>query len=288
MTTLRTGRWSTLQKLVPVIVGLGILIVAGLTWWFYRTYRRRRSSRRAQGLYPGTNHFLGHRRNESGGSYSSTSHLNAMNPSQLSLPVRRIRLFFSGMLPVRERRRGSDWNIEGEPVLPRRSAVIYDTPSRRESVSFFTPPPSVHAQNDTPPASPITNWSPFRTISRWWTSANPSKGRDYQAVRLLSARKNSKFGTDDDNHPESAFTPPPPQNQASNTRSGHTSGEEIPPIPANSNGERGSISRPRTQQPEDEPPSNKRLPSLRPNRPGHIVATEDPSPSQPLPYADVS
>jgi len=287
MITLRAGKWNTLQKLAPVIVGLGILILAGLTWCFCRAYRRRKSSRRAQGAYPGTNHFLGHRRNESAGSYSSTSHLNAMNPSQLSLPVRRLRFFFSGMMPVRERRRGSDWNIEGEPELPRRSAVVYDPPLRRESVSLFTPPPSIHAQNDTPPTSPTT-WSPFQTVSRWWTSANPSKGRDYQAVRLLSARKNSKFATDDDDHLESAFAFPPPQNRTSNIRGDHTSGEEILPVLVISNGERGSVSRPQTQQPEVGPPSSERLPSLRPNRPGHIVAIEDPSTSQPLQYADVS
>ena len=274
----RAGQWSTIQKVAPVIVGLGVLILVGLIWCFYRAYRRRRYSRRAQGVYS-----LGHRRDDSAGSYSSTSHLN---PSRLSLPVHRVRYFFSGMLPVRERRRNSDWNIDGEPELPR-SSTVYDPPSRRESGSLLTPAPSVHAQNDTPPASPAVTWSPFQTISRWWTSVNPSKGRDYHPLYLLEARKNSKFGTDDNNQPGPAFISPS-QGQASNTRNERTSEDDILPVVVISNGEREPASRPQTPQPETEPPSSQRLSSLRPNRPGNIVATQDPSPSQPLSSADVS
>ena len=279
MTATRAGGWTTLQKITPVIVGLGVLILVGLFWWFCRVYRRRRSSRRAQG----SNISLSHRRGESAGSYTSTSHLNAMDGSQLSLPVHRIRFFFSGMLPVRERRRGSDWNIEGEPGLPRRSSIPYDSPERRETDSFFTPGPSAHARNDTPPASPGATWSPFQTISRWWTSASPSKGRDYQAVHLLSARKNSKFGTDDDYHPELGFISSPPRNQTSNIRNDHTSGERVPAVVATWNGEGNPLSTPHTPQPETESAGTKHLPALRPNRPGQIVAFEDPPPTQPSP-----
>ena len=281
MVASQAGEWTTLQKLTPVIVGLGILILLGLVWCFYRAYRRRKYSRRAQGMYLGTNRSLGHHRNGSAGSYSSTSHLNAMNASQLSLPMHRIRFFFSGMLPVRERRRGSDWNIEGDPGLPRRSFVIDDSSSRRESEPFFTPTPSIHTRNDTLPASPATTRLPFQRMSRWWASVSPSKGRDYQAVHLLSGRKGSKLGADDDNHPEPAPLSSPPQNH-------RTSREGIPPVITNLNGERESVSHPRTPQPETDPPNTRRLPSLRPNRPGRIVAIEDPSPSQPLPSADVS
>lgn len=275
----RAEQWSTLQKVTPVIVGLGVLILVGLIWYFCRAYRRRKYSRRAQGVYS-----LGHRRDDSAGSYSSTSHLN---PNQLSLPVHRIRYFFNGMLPVRERRRNPDWNIEGEPRLSRRSSVVYDPPSRRESGSF-TPAPSVHVQNDTPPISPAVTWSPLQTISRWWTSVNPSRGRDYQAVHLLSVRKNSKFGTDDnDNQPEPEFMSPPP-NQASNIQNERTSGDDVPPVVVISNGEGESASRPQTPQLETELLSRQRLPSLRPNRPGHIVAIQDPSSSRQLTSADVS
>ena len=284
MTTLQVGDWTTLQKVTPVIVGLGVLILAGLFWYLCRVYRRRRSSRRAQGAYSRTNHSLGHRRDESAGSYSSTSHLKAMNASELSLPLHRIRYFFSGMFPVRERRRNSDWNIEGEPGLPRRSSITNDPSSHRESDSFFTPTSSIHAQNDTPPTSPAVNWSPFQTISRWWTSTSLPKGRE--AVHLLSARKGSKFGADDDNHLEPVFMSPPPRNQASNIRNDRTSEEEVPSVIIVSNGGRESVSSP--QSLETEPTGNKRLLSLRPNRPGHIVAIEDPSSSQSLSYADVS
>ena len=280
MISSRTGQWTTLQKITPVIVGLGVLILVGLIWCFYRAYRRRNYSRRAQGAYS-----IGHRRNESGGSYSSTSHLN---PNQLSLPVHRIRFFFSGMLPVRERRRGSDWNIEGEPELPRRSSVTYDPPSHQENESLFAPGHSVHTQNDSPPASPAIPRSPFQTISRWWTSVSPTKDKGYQAVHLLPARKYSKSGTDDDNLPEPAFTPPPPRNQGSGTRNDRTSREGVPAAVVVSNGERASVSRVRTPQPETESHRRERLPSLRPNRPGRIVAIEDPPPSQLLPTADVS
>jgi len=282
----RTGEWTSLQKITPVIVGLAVLALVGLIWLLYR-YRRRKSSRRAQGA----NRFPGHHRNESAASYSSTSYLNTMNPSQLPLPVHRIRFFFSGMFPVRERRRNSDWNIEGEPGLPRRSSVAYDPPSHRESDSFFTSTPSVHARNDTPPTSPTTTRSPrspFQAISRWWASANLAKSRDYQAVHLVSARKSSKLGTDDDNHPEPEFIPPPPQNQGSNIGNGRTSGEEIPPAVTTSNGEGQSAPRLQTLQPGTQPPNSKRLPSLRPNRPGNIVAVENPSPTQQLQSADVS
>lgn len=280
MVTSRAGQWSTIQKLTPVLTGLGVLILVGLIWCFYRAYRQRRYSRRAQGVYP-----LGHRRNESADSYSS---VNRLNPSQLSLPVHRIRFFFSGMLPVRGRRRDPGWNIEGEPELPRRSPVAYDPPpSRRESGSLFTHTPDVHAQNDTPPASPAVTWSPLQTISRWWTSANSSRGRDYQPVHLLSARRNSRLGTDDDNQLDPASMPPP-QNQVSNTRNERTSRDDIPPVVIISNDERESASRPQMPQPETEPPGRQRLPSLRPNRPGNIVAVQGPSSSRPLPSADVS
>ena len=280
MTTPRTGQWNVLQKIAPVIVGLGILVLVGSFWCWYRFYKRRKSSRRAQDMYPGMDHSPTHRRNESAASYSSTTRLNA---SQLSLPVHRVRFFFSGMLPVRERQRNSDWNIEGEPRLPRRSSVAYDPSSRRESDSLFTHAPSM--QNDTPPNSPVTNWSPLQTISRWWMSANPSKSKDYQSVHLLSTRKNSKFGNDDDNHPEPAFVPPSPQNEI---RNGRASEEGVSSVLIISNGERQSVSHPRSPHPEPESPNTDRLPSLRPNRPGHIVATEDPSHSQPLSPADVS
>ena len=210
-----------------------------------------------------------------------------MNPSQLSLPVHRIRFFFSGMLPVRERRRGSDWNIEGEPEPPRRSPVAYDPPSHQENDSFFPHTPSVHTQNDTPPTSPVATWSPFRTVSRWWTSASPPKGNDHQTVHLLSARKDSKFGADDDNHPEPVFMSPPPQNQALDMGNNRTSGG-IPTAVVIPDSERESVSRPQTPESETELAGTKRLPSLRPNRPGHIVAIEDSSPSQSLPYPDVS
>ena len=262
-----------------MIVGLGVLIIVGLIWCFYRACRRRKSSRRAQNLY-----FIGHRRGESTGSHSSISHLN---PNRLSVPVHRICFFFNGMLPVRERRRNPDWNIEGEPGSSRRSSIADDSPSRRGSDSFVSAP-NIHAQNDTPPASPAAAWSPLQTISRWWTSVSPSKGMGYQAVNLLSVRKNSKFETDDDYHLEPTFTSPPPQNQAPNTRDDHTSRDDIPPVVVISNGERESVSRPQTPQSKTQPQSRGRLPSLRPNRPGRIVAVEDPSPSQPLPSADVS
>jgi hypothetical protein len=279
MITSRKGQWSTLQKLTPVVAGLGVLILIGLIWYFCRAYRRRRYSRRAQGVYS-----LGHRRSESAGPYSSTSRLN---PSQLSLPVHRIRFFFSGMLPVRKQRRNPDWNIEGEPELPSRSSVAYDPPPRRESGSFSAPAPSVHAQNDTPPASPAVTWSPFQTISRWWTSVNPSGGKEYQAVHLLPARNNSRFGTDDDNQLDPGFMSSP-QDQASNTRNERTSGDDIPSVIVISNGERESTSRPQTPQPETELLGRQRLQSLRPNRPGHIVATQGPPPPRPSPSADVS
>ena len=280
MVSSRTGQWTTIQKLAPVIVGLGVLILVGLIWCFYRAYRRRKYSPREQGVYS-----IGHRRNESAGSYSSTSHLN---PNRLSLPVHRIRFFFRGMLPVRERRRSLDWNIEGEPELPRRSSVTYDPPSHRESESFFRPAPSVHTQNDSPPASPETPWSPFQTISRLWVSASPSKGKEYQAVHLLPARKYSKSGTDDDNLPEPTFIPPPSQNRGSNARSDRTSREGISRAVAVSSGGRASGSGVWTPQPETEQPRRERLPSLRPNRPGRIVAIEGPPPSQLSPSADVS
>lgn len=286
MITPRAEEWTTLQKITPVIVGLAVLILAGLVWWLYRVCVRRRPSRRAQDTYSGANRSSFHRRGESAGSNSSTSHLNPTHASPLSLPVHRIRYFFSGMLPVRERRRNTDWNIEGDPGFPRRSSTAYDLPSRRESDSYFTPPPSAHTQNDTPPTSPVA-WSPIRAMSRWWASVNPSKGRDYQAVHLLSARKDSKFGNDDDDHPDPASSPPL-QNQASNTRNDHTTGEEALPAVAISNGEGVSTSRPQTPPPETELAGSKRLLSLRPNRRGDIVAVEDPSPTRPLPSADVS
>lgn len=279
MITPGAGQWSTIQKLTPVLVGLGVLILVGLVWCFRRAYRRRRYSRRAQGPYP-----LGHRRNESADSYSS---VNRLNPSQLSLPVHRIRFFFSGMLPVRGRRRDPNWNIEGETELPRRSPVAYDPPSRRESGSLFTHTPDVHAQNDTPPASPAATWSPFQTISRWWTSATPSRDRDYRPVHLLSIRRNSRLGTDDDSQLDPGSMPPP-QNQVSNIRNERTSRDDIPPVVVISNDERESAPLPQTPQPETEPPGRQRLPSLRPNRPGHIVAIQDPSSSRPLPSANVS
>lgn len=265
-----------------MIVGLGVLIVVGLIWCLRRAYRRRRYSRRAQG----TGNYFGHHRNQSALSYSSTSHLN---PGQLLLPVHRIRFFFRGMFPVRERRRNSGWNIEGEPGLSRRSSA-YDAPLRPESGSSFGPVPSVHVQNDTPPVSPATTPSPFQTISRWWTSISPSKNRDYQTVHLLSTRKNSKFGADDDDHPEPTFASPPPQHQASTSRNDRTSGQDVSPVLVISDRERESVSRPQTPQPETEPPSAERLrpPTLRPNRPGHIVAVEDPSPSHQLISPDVS
>jgi len=268
-----------MQKIAPVIVGLGVLILVGLSWWLYHAYRRRTSSRRAQNAYPGANRSLAHRRGESAGSYSSTSHLN---PSQLSLPVHRIRFFFSGMFPVRERRRKPDWNIEGDPGLPGRSTVVYDLPSRRESDSFSTPTPTIHARNEPPPTSTVTTWPPLQRISRWWTSVNPSKGRDYQAVHLAPTRQNSKFD-DDDDHLEPAFPSPPLQNQASNIRD-----DQTPSVVAISNGEWGTVPHPQAPQPEAEQLSPTRLPILRPNRLGDIVVTGDPLPSQQLPSPDVS
>lgn len=272
-----SGGWTTLQKVTPVIVGLGVLIVVGLIWCLCRAYKRRRHSRRAQGTFR-------HHRNQSGLSFSSTSHLNSAAPSQYSLPVHRIRFFFRGMFPMRGHRSPS-WNIEGESG-PSRPSAPYDPPSRPESGSSFTSVPSVHVQNDTPPISPEVTWSPFRGVSRWWSSISPTKGRDYQAVHLLSTRKNSKFGTDDDDHPEPAFRSSSPQNHASTPRNGRTS-EDIPPVLViPSEGE--PATRSPTPQPETEPlsPKRSRPPSLRPNRPGHIVAVEDPSPSQPLPSAN--
>ena len=285
----RAGGWTTLQKVTPVIVGLGVLILVGLIWCLHRAYRRRRYSRRAQDMYTGTNNHLGHRRNQSSLSYSSTSYLNAAGPGQLSLPVHRIKFFFRGMFPVRERQRNSDWNIEGETGHSRRSSAAYDPPPRPESGSSFAPAPSVLVQNDTPPVSPEVAWSPFQTISRWWASITPPKNGDYESVHLVSPRKNSKFGTDDDDPPDPAFAYPPPQNQASTSRNDRTSGEGVPAVVI-SEVKRESASRPQTPQPETEPPSpeRRRPPSLRPNRPGQIVAVEDPSPSHPLPSADVS
>lgn len=279
MNASQLGGWTTVQKLTPVIVGLSVLILAGLIWCLHRTHRRRRSLRRAQG----TNGYLGHHRNGSSLSYSSTSHLNAQSPGQQRLPVHRIRFFFRGMFPVRERHKSSDWNIEGESVHSRRSSVAYDPPPDRESGSFSTSMPIDHAQNDTPPTSPAVTWSPFQTISRWWTSVGPSGGKDYQSVHLLPTRKNSKFGADDEDHPDAAFASPSHRNQASNSRNDRTSEEEVPP-----DGERERLSPPRTPRPETEPLGSKRSrpPSLRPNRPGHIVAV--PSSSRPLTTADVS
>ena len=191
---------------------------------------------------------------------------------------------------MRERPRNTGWNIEGESALSRRSSAAYDPPPRPESGYSTGPVPSVHVQNDTPPVSPVTASSTFQTISRWWTSISPSKNKDYQTVHLLSPRKNSKFGTDDDDHPEPAFASPPPQNRASTSRNDRTPGEEAPAVVVISDGERESVSRPQTPQPETEPSSAKhpRPTSLRPNRPGHIVAVEDPLPSQQLSSADVS
>lgn len=279
----RVEGWTTLQKVTPVIVGLGVLILVGLIWCLHSAYRRRKYSRRAQG----TGDYFGHHRNQSALSFSSTSHLN---PGQLSLPVHRIRFFFRGMFPVRERRRNSGWNIEGESGLSRRSSVAYDPPLRPENGSSSGHAPSIHVQNETPPVSPTTASSPFQTIYRWWTAITPSKNRDYQTVHLLSTRKDSKFGTDDDDHLEPTFAPSPSQNQASTSRDDRTSGGEVPTVVIISDGERESVSRTQTPQPETEPPSAKRSrpQSLRPNRPGHIVAVEDPPSSQQLTPADVS
>ena len=278
MITPRADGWSNTQKVTPVIVGLGVLVLVGLFWWLYRTYRRRISSRRAQNAYPGTNRSPAHRRGESAGSYSSTSHLNSANPSQVSLPVHRIRFFFSGMFPVRERRRDTGWNIEGDPGLSRRTPAAYDPPSRRESGSFSTP--SAHAQNDPPPTPTTATWPPFQKLSRWWASFNPSKGRDYQAVHLAPTRKDSKY---DDDYLETALVSPPPPNPASNLGN-----DQIPSVIAISDGGGVSVPHPQTSQPEAEPTSPTRLPILRPNRLGDIVATEDPPLSQPLPSPDVS
>lgn len=246
-------------------------MLVGLIWCLRRAYRQRKYSRRAQG----TDNYFGRHRNQSALSYSSTSHLN---PGQLPPPLHRVRFFFRGMFPVRERRRNPSWNIEGESGLSRGSSAAYDPPSRPESGYSSGPAPSVHVQNETPPISPVTASSPFQTISRWWTSISPSKNRDYQTVHLLSTRKNSKFGADDDDHPEPTFASPPPQNQASTSRHDHTSGDEATAVLVISHGDREPVSRPQTPQPETEPPSNKPLrpPSLQPNRPGHIVAVEDP------------
>ena len=280
MTTTRAGGWTTLQKVTPVIVGLGVLIVVGLIWCLCRVYKRRRYSRRAQGT-------IRHYRNQSGLSFSSTSHLNSAPPSKYSLPVHRIRFFFRGMFPERGHR-GPSWNIEGESG-PSRPSGAYDPPSRPESGSSFTSLPSVHVQNDTPPISPEVTWSPFRGVSRWWSSISPTRGRDYQAVHLLSTRKNSKLGTDDDDYPEPTFASSSPQNHAPTSRNDRAS-EDVPAVLVISDGEGEPATRSPTPQPETEPPSPKRSrpSSLRPNRPGHIVAVEDPSPSQPLPSADVS
>ena len=263
-----------------MIVGLVVLILVGLFLWLYRAYRRRISSRRAQDAYPGPNQTLAHRRGESAGSYSSTSHLNSANPSQLSLPVHRIRFFFSGMLPVRERRRDTGWNIEGDPGLSRRPPAVYDPPVRRESDSFSTPTPSIHAQNDPPPTPTAATWPPLQKISRWWASVNPSKARDYQAVHLAPTRRDSKF---DDDYLETALVSPPPPDRASGMGNG-----QIPSVVAISDGGGVSVPHPQTSQPEAEPTSPTRLPILRPNRLGDIVATEDPSPSQPIQSPDVS
>lgn len=263
-----------------MIVGLGVLVLVGLFWWLYRTHRRHASSRRAQNAYPGTNRTPAHRRGESAGSYSSTSHLNSPNTSQVSLPVHRIRFFFSGMFPVRERRRDTGWNIEGDPGLSRRTPAVYDPPSHRDSNSFSTPTPSIHAQNDLPPTPTAATWPPFQRISRWWASISPSKGRDYQAVHLAPTRKNSKF---DDDYVETALVSPPLQNRASNVGNG-----QIPSVVAISDSGGVSVPHPQTSQPVAEPTSPTRLPILRPNRLGDIVATEDTSLSQPLPSPDVS
>lgn len=282
MFTSRAGGWTTLQKVTPVIVGLGVLILAASIWYLRRTYRRRRYSRRAQ---PVGNYFS-HRRNQSTLSYSSTSHLN---PGQLSLPVHRIRFFFRGLLPVRERPRNSDWNIEGESGFSRRSSAAYDLHPRPESGSPGSAP-SIHVQNDSPPVSPKTIPSPFQTISRWWTSISPSRNKDYQTVHLLSTRKNSKFGADDEDHLEPAFGSPSPQNRASTSGNDLTSGDQVPAVLVISDSEREPVSRLQTPQPEAEPPGSENLrpSSLRPNRPGHIVAVEDPSPSQQFSPANVS
>ena len=263
-----------------MIVGLGVLVFVGLCWWLYHTYRRRISSRRAQNAYPGPSQTPAHRRGESGGSYSSTSHLNSANPSQLSLPVQRIRFFFSGMFPVRERRRDTAWNIEGDPGFSRRTPAVYDPPIHRASNSFSTPTPIIHAQDDPPPTSAAAAWPPFQKISRWWASVNPSKGREYQAVHLVPTRKDSKF---DDDYLETALMSPPLPNQAPNIGN-----DQIPSVAAISDGGGVSVPPLQTSQPEAEPTSPTRLPTLRPNRLGDIVATEDPLLSQPLPSPDVS
>lgn len=276
MITPRADGWSNAQKVAPVIVGLGVLILVILFWWLYRVYRRRMSSRRAQDAYPGANHPLAHRRGESAASYSSTSHLNSTNASQLSLPVHRIRFFFSGMFPVRERRRNSNWNIEGDSGFPGRTPAIYDPPSRRGSDSFSTS--GIHARNDPPPTSTVATWPPIQKISRWWASVNPSKGSDYQAVHLAPTRQNSKF---DDDYLEAALASPPFQSQASNVGN-----DQIPSVGAISDGERVPVPHSQISQPEAEPTSPRRLRSLRPNRLGDIVATEEPS--EPVSSPDVS
>jgi hypothetical protein len=185
------------------------------------------------------------------------------------------------MLPVRERRRKPDWNIEGEPGLSRRPPAAYDPPLRPESGSSFETVP-------TGPISPAGTWSPIQTISRWWTSINPSKNAEYQTVHLLSTRKNSKLGNDDEDHPEPAFTSPLPQSQVPTSGNERTPAE-VPPIVV-SDSERKPVSRPHTPQPETEPlgAGRPRITSLRPNRPGNIVAVEGSPPSQPLLSVDVS
>ena len=72
-------------------------------------------------------------------------------------------------------------------------------------------------------------------------------------------------------------TPRPTLTQTTTSQSQQATIEQPRPTGRSPNGERESVSRPQTPQPETEPSNRKRLPSLRPNRPGRIVAIEDPS-----------
>ena len=281
MITSPTGGWTTLQKVTPVIVGLGVLILVGLIWCLGRVYKRRKYARRAQGTYPS------HRRNQSTLSYSSTSHLNPADPGRLSLPMHRIPFFFRGMFPARGQK-NPDWNIEGESTLSRRSSVAYDSPPHPESGSLLEPAPGIAVEDGTPPVSPAETWSPFRAVSRWWSSITTSKNGDYQTVHLLWARKNSKPGNDDDDILDPEFAAPPQNLQFTSMNDCIPS--EAPAVVVVPDDDNELVSRTQTLQlgTESTLTSRPNTASLRPNRPGSIIAVEDPSLSQQVQSVGVS
>jgi hypothetical protein len=182
MATSRAGKWTTLQKLTPVIVGLVILFLLGLILYLHRAYRRRGSSRRAQG----DNSYLGHRRNQSALSVNSASYLNH-SPSPLS--VHRIRFFFRGMFPIREQRRNSAWNIEGESTLSRRPSAAYDPPPPPEDDPLFTPTTPSFPSHDTPPVSSAPARAPFQTISRWVDICKPIERQRLPSCQPIGTEK---------------------------------------------------------------------------------------------------